>query len=174
CLATKEGVSPLDGAATVRAGEAAAADSLTADDEIRTRRHPAREHNAHKLEEVDVRLRLIAGVLLVIAAAAAGLVLAQVDSSRDAWLVFGTGLALAALTGALALTTERRRRALREVDRYFTLASEMVTLAGFDGYWTRINPAVEAVLGYSEREALSRPGMEVLHPRDRERSQQET
>src|SRR5262249_34824722 len=66
-----------------------------------------------------------------------------------------------------------RRRALREVDRYFTLASEMVTLAGFDGYWTRVNPAVEAVLGDSEREALARPGMELVHPGDRERSGQE-
>jgi len=43
-----------------------------------------------------VRLRFIALVLLVIAATAAGFVLTRVDSSRDAWLVFGTGLALAA------------------------------------------------------------------------------
>jgi hypothetical protein len=70
-----------------------------------------------------------------------------VDSSRDAWLVFGTGLALAAVTGALALTTKRRRRAMREVERYFTLTPEMVLLVGFDGYWKRVNPAVEAVLG---------------------------
>jgi hypothetical protein len=90
---------------------------------------------------------LIALVLLVIAATAAGFVLTQVDSSRDAWLVFGTGLALAAVTGALALTTKRRRRAMREVERYFTLTPEMVLLVGFDGYWKRVNPAVEAVLG---------------------------
>jgi hypothetical protein len=38
-----------------------------------------------------VRFRLIALVLLVIAATAAGFVLTQVDSSRDSWLVFGTG-----------------------------------------------------------------------------------
>src|SRR5262249_19238449 len=42
------------------------------------------------------------------------------------------------------------------------------------GYWTRVNPAVEAVLGYSEREALSRPVMELVHPDDRERAEQET
>ena len=97
-----------------------------------------------------MRFRLIALVLLVIAAAAAGFVLTQVDSSRDAWLVFGTGLALAAVTGALALTTKRRSRAMREVERYFTLTPEMVFLAGFDGHWKRANPAVEAVLGYRE------------------------
>jgi ABC-type iron transport system FetAB permease component len=41
-----------------------------------------------------VRLRFIALVLLVIAATAAGFVLTRVDSSRDAWLVFGTVLAV--------------------------------------------------------------------------------
>src|SRR4051794_41846822 len=82
------------------------------------------------------------------------------------------GLALAAVTGALALTTERRRRAMREVERYFTLSPEMVILAGFDGYWKRVNPTVEAVLGYTEREALARPFMGFVHPGDRERPEE--
>ncbi len=120
-----------------------------------------------------MRLRLIALVLLVIAATAAGFVLTQADSSRDAWLVLGAGLALAAVTGALAVTTQRRMRATREVERYFTLSPEMVVVAGFDGYWKRVNPAVEAVLGYTEREALARPFMEFVHPDDRERTEEE-
>ncbi len=121
-----------------------------------------------------MRLRLIALVLLVIAAIAAGFVLTQVDSSRDVWLVVGTGLALAAVTGVLALTRDRQRQAMPEVERYFTLAPEMVILAGFDGYWKRVNPAVEAILGYTEREWLARPFMEFIHPDDRERSEEET
>lgn len=67
-------------------------------------------------------LRLIALVLLVIAATATGFVLTRVDSSRDAWLVFGTGLALAALTGVLVLTRRWHQHAMPEVERYFTLA----------------------------------------------------
>jgi PAS domain S-box-containing protein len=118
-----------------------------------------------------VRLRLIALVLLVIAATAAGFVLTRVDSSRDAWLVLGTGLA--AVTGVLALTRDRRTQAMPEVERYFTLAPELVVLAGFDGYWKRVNPTVEALLGYTEREVLVRPFMEVVHPADRERSEVE-
>src|SRR5262245_11511000 len=66
-----------------------------------------------------------------------------------------------------------RRRAVREVERYFRLAPEMVTVAGFDGYWTRVNPTVEAILGYSEEEALSRPVLELVHPDDRKRSEEE-
>jgi PAS domain-containing protein len=123
---------------------------------------------------IDVRLRFVAAALLVLAVIAGAFAVTKIESVRDGVLVLAGGLALAAVAGALAVTTERRRRALREVDRYFTLASEMVTVAGFDGYWTRVNPAVEAVLGYSEREALARPVMELVHPDDRERSEQET
>src|SRR6266508_2361469 len=109
----------------------------------------------------------------MIAAIAGAFVLARMDSAADAWLVLATGLALAAVTVALAVTTQRRRRATREVERYFTLSPEMVIFAGFDGYWKRVNPAVEAVLGYTEREALARPFMEFVHPDDRERTEQE-
>jgi PAS domain S-box-containing protein len=121
-----------------------------------------------------VRLRLIALVLLVIAATAAGLVLTRVNSSLDAWLVFGTGLALAAVAGALALTRDRQRQAMPEVERYFTLAPEIVVLAGFDGYWKRANPTVEALLGYTESDWHARPFMEFIHPDDRERSEEAT
>jgi PAS domain S-box-containing protein len=64
-------------------------------------------------------------------------------------------------------------RAREEVERYFTLSPEMVIIAGFDGYWKRVNPTVEAVLGYTEREALARPFMEFVHPDDRERTEEE-
>jgi PAS domain S-box-containing protein len=117
---------------------------------------------------------LIALVLLVIAGTAAGFVLTRVESARDAWLVFGTGLALVAVTGVLALTRDRQRHAMPEVERYFTLAPEMVVLAGFDGYWKQVNPTVEALLGYTESDWLARPFMEFIHPDDRERSEAAT
>jgi PAS domain S-box-containing protein len=119
-----------------------------------------------------VRLRLIALVLLVIAGTAAGVVLTRVDSSRDAWLAFATALALAAVTGVVALTRGRQSHVMPEVERYFALAPEMVVLAGFDGYWKRVNPTVQAVLGYTEREALGRSFMEFVHPDDRGRSEE--
>jgi PAS domain S-box-containing protein len=96
-----------------------------------------------------------------------------VRSRFEAPASLGGGLALAAVTGALAIATQPRRRAMREVERYFTLTPEMVIFAGFDGYWKRVNPAVEAVLGYTETEALARPFIEFVHPDDRERSAEE-
>ena len=120
-----------------------------------------------------MRLRLLAPVSFMVAAIAGAFVLTRMDSAADAWLVLATGLALAAVTVALAVATQRRRRATREAERYFTLSPEMVILAGFDGYWKRANPAVEAVLGYNEHEALARPFMEFVHPDDRERTEEQ-
>ncbi len=125
------------------------------------------------MSKVDLRLRVIAPVLLVIAVIAGAFAVTRIESLRDGVLVLAGGLALAGVAGALAVTTERRRRAMREADRYFTLSPEMVIVAGFDGYWKRVNPAFEAVLGYTEREALARPFMEFFHPDDRERTEEE-
>ena len=99
-----------------------------------------------------MRWRLIAPVLLVVGLTAGAFLLTQMDSSADAWLVLFAGLALVALTAVLVVATQQRGRARRELERYFALAPDMVILAGFDGYWKRVNPTVEAILGYSEAE----------------------
>jgi PAS domain S-box-containing protein len=106
-----------------------------------------------------------------VTAGAFALTLAEAEGA--AWFVLAGGLALAGVTATLAVTAERRSRAAREVDRFFALSPELVIVAGFDGYWKRVNPTVEAVLGYSEREALSRPFMEFIHPDDYERTVEE-
>jgi GAF domain-containing protein len=64
-----------------------------------------------RLKEVDVRLRLIAPVLLVLAATAGVFVLTRTDSTAEAWFVLATGLALAAVT-ATAISNARTRHSL--------------------------------------------------------------
>jgi PAS domain S-box-containing protein len=90
------------------------------------------------------------------------------------WIILAAGLVLAALAGALGVNGARRARAKAEADRLFTLSTDLITVTGFDGFWKRVNPAVERHLGYTEPEALARPYLEFVHPDDRERSEAET
>ena len=41
-------------------------------------------------------------------------------------------------------------------------------IAGFDGYYKRVNPAFEQTLGYPSEELLSRPFLDFIHPDDHE------
>jgi PAS domain S-box-containing protein len=86
------------------------------------------------------------------------------------WIILGAGLALAALAGALGVNAARRARAQEELDRIFTLSPDLITVADFDGHFTRVNPAVEQVLGYTAQEMLARPYIDLVHPDDRERT----
>jgi len=59
------------------------------------------------------------------------------------------------------------RRATRQLDRIFTLSPDMIFTAGFDGYFKRLNPAIEQILGYSKDELLAEPFINFTHPDDR-------
>jgi PAS domain S-box-containing protein len=85
-------------------------------------------------------------------------------------VIAAAGLMLAMLAGALGVIGERRARARAEVDRLFTITPDLIVVAGFDGYFKRVNPAFEALLGYTQPEALARPYLDFIHPDDRERT----
>jgi PAS domain S-box-containing protein len=86
------------------------------------------------------------------------------------WIILAAGLVLAGLAGALGVNAARRARAQDELDRIFTLSTDLITVADFDGHFTRINPAAEQILGYTEEELLARPYLELVHPDDRDRT----
>jgi len=65
------------------------------------------------------------------------------------------------------------RRAEQDLDRLFMLSTDLLCVAGTDGYFKRINPAFQRVLGYEPEQMLARPFADFVHPRDRARTREQ-
>jgi two-component system NtrC family sensor kinase len=60
------------------------------------------------------------------------------------------------------------RQAAAERDRFFTMSADMLTVAGLDGFFKRVNPAFERTLGYTSAELTTHPWLDFVHPDDRD------
>lgn len=63
-----------------------------------------------------------------------------------------------------------RSHVARASARFVTFSEDLLTVCGFDGLVKWVNPAHEAVLGYSKEELIGKPCREFLHPDDLERA----
>ncbi|WP_158799839.1 PAS domain-containing sensor histidine kinase [Pedobacter sp. L105] len=53
-----------------------------------------------------------------------------------------------------------------QLNKFFELSADWICIAGFDGYFKKINPAVSDLLGYTTAELMSRPINDFIHTDD--------
>ncbi len=61
-----------------------------------------------------------------------------------------------------------RSHAEEEIAHFFTLSIDMLAIADFDGHFVRISPAWSETLGWTTRELLEQPYIDLVHPDDRQ------
>lgn len=62
----------------------------------------------------------------------------------------------------------RRKQLDEELERIFSFAPDVICVAGMDGYFKKVNPAMAELLGYSIDELLSHPITYFVHPDDKD------
>ena len=55
---------------------------------------------------------------------------------------------------------------------FFDISADLFFIAGYDGYFRKVNPSVCKLLGYTEEELLAKPINDFIHPDDIERTNQ--
>jgi PAS domain-containing protein len=61
---------------------------------------------------------------------------------------------------------EDLRRKKDELDKFFSMNLDLLCIADTKGYFLRLNPAWEKILGFSLAELMSKPFLELVHPED--------
>jgi len=87
---------------------------------------------------------------------------------EDSYSSFYTGLT------ELLGSEIQRKQIEQELAEIFNAAPDIICLAGFDGYFKKINPKMCELLGYSEEELLSHPSSYFTHPDDLKVTTKET
>lgn len=74
----------------------------------------------------------------------------------------------------ISLIIERRQRQeLRSFQKLFNFSNDLLFIGGMDGYFKKVNPAFEKVLGWSEEHMLNTSSYEFYHPEDIEATNKE-
>ena len=58
------------------------------------------------------------------------------------------------------------KKKMEELDQFFKVTLELLCVANTDGYFLRLNPAWERILGYSREELMAKPFFDFVHPED--------
>jgi PAS domain S-box-containing protein len=69
--------------------------------------------------------------------------------------------------GLVGAVVDSRRTLERALTDHQELSLDLICTASFDGFFTRVNPAGQRLLGYRPEELLARPFLDFVHPDDR-------
>ena len=61
-------------------------------------------------------------------------------------------------------------RKTEELDQFFNVTLDLLGIANTEGYFLRLNPAAERILGYTREELMAKPFLEFVHPDDIEKT----
>ncbi|MCU0578113.1 MAG: PAS domain S-box protein [Desulfobacterota bacterium] len=98
-------------------------------------------------------------------------------SEYKEFVLGGLAILLAQTALVTGLLAQRRRKktaevALREkteeLDQFFNVTLDVLCIANTDGYFLRMNPALERILGYTREELMARPFFDLIHSDDLE------
>ena len=64
-------------------------------------------------------------------------------------------------------SVDRRRKMAARLEQHKRLSLDLIVTAGFDGFFTHVNPVSVHVLGYTAEEMLATPWIDFVHPDDR-------
>jgi PAS domain S-box-containing protein len=80
---------------------------------------------------------------------------------------------LAKLTQELAAAEQAKYQLQSEFDTLFNLCPDMLCIASPDGWFKRVNPSFERVLGWTPEKLMSCSFLDLIHPDDKIRTSEE-
>jgi len=112
-------------------------------------------------------IRSAYGIPLFNSADVVGVLVLGLKSKKKSELLFNALLKSLSLNLGSAI---RRKQLEDELHQVFNSAPDVICIAGTDGYFKKVNPALCDILGYTEQELLSKPLIAYIHPDDQEKT----
>ncbi|AMR30086.1 hypothetical protein A0256_00975 [Mucilaginibacter sp. PAMC 26640] len=76
------------------------------------------------------------------------------------------GLQLLAAEVIDLIVERRKKQELKYFEKLFNVSNDLVFVGGLDGFFKRVNPAFQRLLGWDEQYLLSTSSLELIHPDD--------
>ncbi len=68
---------------------------------------------------------------------------------------------------------KREQEKLENFEKLFKFSNDLICIAGTDGYFKKINPSFNALLGWDDKYVLQNPFFALIHPDDRQSTENE-